>query len=92
MPLLWPDSYQRIKDELYSQWEIKGEIEILREFTVVGESNVLKYRKERFCMDYFDYQTVATEARIPADKLEELRRIIRCEFPRDDMMYELHLL
>lgn len=33
MPLLWPDSYQRIKDKLYSQWEIEGKIEILREST-----------------------------------------------------------
>lgn len=33
MPLLWPDPYQRIKDTLYSKWEIKGKIEILREFS-----------------------------------------------------------
>ncbi len=43
-------------------------------------------------MHYFDYQSVATEARIPPDKLEELARMIRSEFPKDEMMYELHLL
>jgi hypothetical protein len=41
---------------------------------------------------YFDYEEVAREARIPAEKLEELRHLIKGEFPRDDMMYELHLL
>ena len=43
-------------------------------------------------MSYFDYEEVAREARIPAEKLEELRRLIKREFPRDEMMYELHLL
>ena len=43
-------------------------------------------------MSYFDYEEVAREARIPAEKLEELRHLIREEFPRDEMMYELHLL
>ena len=43
-------------------------------------------------MSYFDYEEVAREARIPAEKLEVLRRLIKREFPRDEMMYELHLL
>ena len=43
-------------------------------------------------MSCFDYEEVAREARIPAEKLEELRHLIREEFPRDEMMYELHLL
>jgi hypothetical protein len=43
-------------------------------------------------MRYFDYEKVAREAKIPADKLEKLRKVIRAEFPRDEMMYELHLL
>lgn len=43
-------------------------------------------------MSYFDYEGVAREARIPAEKLEELRHLIGEEFPRDEMMYELHLL
>jgi hypothetical protein len=43
-------------------------------------------------VSYFDYEEVAREARIPAEKLEVLRRLIKREFPRDEMMYELHLL
>ena len=43
-------------------------------------------------MTYFDYEEVAREAHIPAEKLDELRHLIRGEFPRDEMMYELHLL
>ena len=43
-------------------------------------------------MEYFDYETVAKEAGIPPGKLNELRKIVRQEFPQDEMMYELHLL
>ncbi len=43
-------------------------------------------------MDYFDYKRVADEAGIPPDKLDQLAAAIRAEFPRDDMMYELHVL
>lgn len=43
-------------------------------------------------MRYFDYEKVAREAKIPAEKMTALSRLVREEFPRDDMMYELHLL
>ncbi|MBI5410534.1 MAG: hypothetical protein HZA21_00925 [Nitrospirae bacterium] len=43
-------------------------------------------------MRHFDYETVAREAGIPDDKLKELCRLIRLEFPTDEMMCELHLL
>ncbi len=43
-------------------------------------------------MKYFDSEEVAREANIPPDKLEQLRRLVRQEFPRDEMMYELHVL
>ena len=43
-------------------------------------------------MRYFDYEKVAGEANIPPDKLTELCKRVREEFPQDDMMYELHLL
>lgn len=43
-------------------------------------------------MRFFDCEKVASEANIPPDKLEELRHLIRREFPRDEMMFELHLL
>lgn len=43
-------------------------------------------------MKYFDYEIAARQANIPADKLNQLRERVRQEFPRDEMMYELHLL
>jgi hypothetical protein len=43
-------------------------------------------------VSYFDYEKVAREANIPPRKLEELRQLVRQEFPPDEMMYELHLL
>ncbi len=43
-------------------------------------------------MRYFDYEKIAREANIPPDRLKELCQLIRREFPKDDMMYELHLL
>jgi len=43
-------------------------------------------------MRYFDFKRLAREAGIPADKMEELCQSIRREFPKDDMMYELHVM
>ena len=43
-------------------------------------------------MEYFDYKKVAREAGIADGKLSELCRVMRSEFPRDDMMFELHVL
>jgi hypothetical protein len=43
-------------------------------------------------MQYFDYEKMAREAHIPPDKLDELRHLTRQDFPRDEMMFELHLL
>lgn len=43
-------------------------------------------------MAYFDYQSVAQEAKIPPDKLQEIGKLVREEFPTDEMLYELHLL
>ena len=43
-------------------------------------------------MRYFDYEKAAREAKIPAEKMAELSRIVREEFPKNEMMYELHLL
>jgi len=43
-------------------------------------------------MYYFDYEKVAQEAKIPAGKMQVLRQIVRREFPKDEMMYELQLL
>ena len=41
-------------------------------------------------MKYFDYESVAREAKIPEDKLRKLAKLIRQEFSHDPMMAELH--
>ena len=43
-------------------------------------------------MRYFDYQSVAREAKIPEQKLQKLLDLIWKEFPSDPMMAELHAL
>lgn len=43
-------------------------------------------------MQYFDYETVAREARIPPEKMKKLLDLIQQEFPNDPLMYELHAL
>ena len=43
-------------------------------------------------MRYFDYEKVAQEAGIAPDKMAKLTSIIRQEFPKDDLMFELHVL
>ena len=43
-------------------------------------------------MQYFDIQRAADEAGIPAEGVGRLQQTIRREFPRDEMMYELHVL
>ena len=43
-------------------------------------------------MKYFDYETVAREAKIPPEKIKRLVQLIREEFPKDPLMRELHIL
>ena len=43
-------------------------------------------------MRYFDCESVAREAGITGPQLEALRGLIKQEFPKDQMMHELHLL
>ena len=43
-------------------------------------------------MKYFDYESVAREAKIPEEKLRKLLKLARQEFPHDLMMAELHAL
>jgi hypothetical protein len=43
-------------------------------------------------MKYFDYRSVAYEAKIPEEKLRKLVNLVRHEFPHDPMMAELHAL
>jgi hypothetical protein len=40
----------------------------------------------------FDYETVAQEAGFTAAQLARLCANVRKEFPRDEMMFELHVL
>ena len=43
-------------------------------------------------MKYFDYETVAREAKIPPEKRKRLVQLMREEFPNDPLMCELHVL
>ena len=43
-------------------------------------------------MRYFNYEKVAKEAGVTTTQLREIKRIMRAEFPHDQMMYELHVL
>jgi len=43
-------------------------------------------------MKYFDFESVAREAKIPVGKLRKLLNLMREEFPSDPLMYELHML
>lgn len=43
-------------------------------------------------IEYFDYQKVAREIKIPESILKDIQRKAKKEFPFDKMMYELHVL
>lgn len=43
-------------------------------------------------MRYFDYEQVAQEASISAEQLFLICRLLRHEYPDDDVLYELHVL
>ena len=43
-------------------------------------------------IEYFNYQNVARETKIPNHILRNLKREVKKEFPTDKMMYELHVL
>jgi len=43
-------------------------------------------------IEYFDYQKVAREMKIPGSILKDIQRVAKKEFPSDKMMYELHVL
>lgn len=43
-------------------------------------------------MSIFDFSAVAQEAGITPEQLQTLCDSVRREFPKDDMMYELHVL
>jgi hypothetical protein len=43
-------------------------------------------------IEYFDYQKVAKEMKVPASILKKIEKEVKDEFPKDKMMYELHVL
>lgn len=43
-------------------------------------------------MHYFDYETIARQAGIPADKLARLSKSLAAEEPNDPMLAELHTM
>lgn len=43
-------------------------------------------------LEYFDYRKVAKETKVPDNILREIEDEVKKEFPRDRMMYELHVL
>lgn len=42
--------------------------------------------------EYFDYISIAQKCNISEDTLRKLEDLERKEFPRDQMMFELHML
>lgn len=43
-------------------------------------------------IEYFDYQKVARDMKVPAPILKKIKEEVKVEFPKDKMMYELHVL
>jgi len=43
-------------------------------------------------IEYFDYQKVAKQMKVPDSILKRIEKEVREEFPKDKMMYELHVL
>ena len=46
----------------------------------------------RCSLRYFDYKKAALEAKIAPRELRALARMVRQDFPDDQMMFELHVL
>ncbi|MBI5043991.1 MAG: hypothetical protein HZC10_09255 [Nitrospirae bacterium] len=43
-------------------------------------------------IEYFDYQKVARDMKMPLSILKKIEKEVKSEFPKDKMMYELHVL
>jgi hypothetical protein len=43
-------------------------------------------------IEYFDYRKVAKEMNVPNGILKKIEKEVKDEFPKDKMMYELHVL
>ena len=40
----------------------------------------------------FDYESLEKQLNLPEETVKRIRKVVRKEFPEDDMMYELHLV
>jgi len=40
----------------------------------------------------FNYEAIAKRINLPEERVSEIGKIIRKDFPRDEMMFELHML
>ncbi len=43
-------------------------------------------------MSCFDYEQAAAEAGFSSEEVAQLSRVVRAEYPHDDMLYELHMV
>ena len=43
-------------------------------------------------IEYFNYQKVAKDMKMPVSILKKIEKEISAEFPKDKMMFELHVL
>ena len=43
-------------------------------------------------MNYFDYESVAREARLTAEQLRRVAETVRRDYPFDEMLFELHVM
>ncbi len=43
-------------------------------------------------IEYFDYQKVARDMKMSAPILKKIEKEVKSDFPKDKMMYELHVL
>lgn len=43
-------------------------------------------------IEYFDYQKAARDMKMPHSVLKKIEKEVETEFPKDKMMYELHVL
>lgn len=43
-------------------------------------------------IEYFDYQKVAKDMKMPGPILKKIEKEVAAEFPEDKMMFELHVL
>jgi hypothetical protein len=43
-------------------------------------------------MEYFDYESVARQAKLSPEQIQAVVAVVRREYPSDEMLFELHAL